>query len=210
MANKRKRRSLMPYQVPDPTTRSNFDILAKNEREVFRRMDKKRYELSDSCGVWSTETQVPTYVRPTNLVVKIKCTGRPVLITLKGVVDRSNSSIGSIATGVGTYFTAGGIEIFARDNEAAYFGIIVNDVTDKRMVDAFILGVNGGALANPSDAFVKYSPGAVSTIDLSPSVGIHEYEIKVAFQTDVFIAPPPAINPLGYINNCGLLAMELF
>lgn len=200
-------KKINPQYVEDPSARNNFEVITDNISEIFRRLDKQRWALGDSSGSYSLSPADNAIHRPDNLRVKLDCTGKnPVFLTLvqqSEVVQASATSIG-------------GIEILNHNHYAisrALFYLFIGNVTQQRVVHGELLGFHSEDVDNTASAVlppylsepfqrdILYPPGALSSVDLSPSVGINEWEVMIAmFGTEATIN----------IQDCQLFAVELF
>lgn len=187
-------KKLNPQYVDDPSARNNFELIADNINEIFRRLNKQRWAVSDSTG--SGYNVIGTnFFKPPALKVKLDCTGKkPVLVFL-----RQKSEL--VSVGSATVTTGGGIQISNAVLSGALAVFLVGNSTRQTVIHGVALGGVTNSGAGTIDYEIYYPASAVLAVETEPVVGINEFEIFVA---------AGSANEVITLQDVELFAVELF
>jgi hypothetical protein len=191
------KKKLNPQYVEDPSARNNFEVIYDNLTEIFRRLDQRRWAVSESTGGGGLGTNIigTTFTKPGPLKVKLNCTGKnPVLVFM-----RQKSEVVSLGVTTGT--TGGGIRIANAVTSGGLGIFLIGNATRQTVIHGVTLGGVSDILGPPIDYEIYYPASAVLGVDTEPVVGPNEYEIFVA------CGGP---NEVVTLQDCELFAVELF
>lgn len=186
-------KKLNPQYVDDPSARNNFELITDNINEIFRRLDKQRWAISEESSGTYTRTGSTAIVKPPTLQVKLtECSGKkPILVFMR---QKSEVAGAGLVTGGGFSIAnstvPGGQAVFA-----------IGNATQQKIIHVALFGGGVGTVSNPISWVIDYPASAVMAFHETPEVGTNVYEIYV----NVYEASSTLT-----IQDCDLVAVELF
>lgn len=170
--------------VDDPSTRANFDLVAKQIQDLTNYLNKPNYQVSADSGETIISSAAPNFTQVAQLTCRITTKGNPVIAFLRGRKpdnDFTGGFIESVNTAAG--IGAGGVIKLLRDGT-----VITVVATDLLVIQS--------AAGTPDRLSLGVPPSALFAFDDNLPAGAHEYQVWGATES---LAATSTLN-LGYMQ----------